>query len=219
MKIVALNYTVNTIKISVLLLLMTLLLNIDSYAQTFMGIKVGPSFSSVSSSTQYKESVIPGVHIGFISNFWVNAAWQFQGELLYSQKGYNHVICAGSYDKLATSYLEMPLVFRYRAWPISTNFIMNFGGGLYGGYLLSGKYKTNLGDGEITETLDIASADQRFDAGIIFDVGVDRQLGKGKLFIDLRIQPGVLSTGVFPAESQSQRNITTMVSFSYLFGL
>jgi hypothetical protein len=203
----------------VLSILIVLLMSGNVVAQTFMGIKVGPSFSSVSSSTQFKESVMPGVHVGFISNFWLNASWQFQGELLFNQKGYNHVICAGEYDKLTTSYVEMPLVFRYRAWPISTNFIMNFGGGLYGGYLLSGNYKTNLGEGEITETLDVSAVEQRFDAGIIFDVGVDRQLGKGKLFIDLRIQPGFLSTGVFPAESQSQRNITMMVSFSYLFGL
>lgn len=196
-----------------------LLCSIQLHAQTFAGIKAGVSLSSVSSSTQYKESILPGLHIGFVSNFTLNYAWNFQAELLYNQKGYNHVICSGSYDRLTSSYLEFPVSFRHRAWPISTNFIMNIGGGLYGGYLLSGKYTTNLGDGETQQTLDVESLDKPFDAGLILDIGVERQVSKGKMFIDLRIQPGLMNTGVFPAESQSQRNFSMMLSVSYMFGL
>jgi len=196
-----------------------LLCSIQANAQTFAGFKAGLSMSSVSSSTQYKESILPGIHIGFVSNFTLNYAWNFQAELLYNQKGYNHVICAGSYDKLSSAYVELPISFRHRAWPISTNLIMNIGGGFYGGYLLSGKYTTNLGNGETKQTLDVASLDKPYDAGLILDIGVERQVSKGKMFIDMRIQPGLMNTGVFPAESQSQRNISVMLSVSYMFGL
>jgi len=203
----------------VTLIAIGLLCSIQVSAQTFIGFKAGMTMSSVSSSTQYKESILPGIHIGAVSNFTLNYAWNFQAELMYNQKGYNHVICSASYDKFSSSYLELPVSFRYRAWPISTNYIMNIGGGFYGGYLLSGKYSTNLGDGETQQTLDVASVNNRFDAGLIFDIGVERQVGKGKLFIDMRVQPGLMNTGVFPAESQSQRNISVMLSVSYMFGL
>ncbi len=191
----------------------------ESRAQVFAGLKAGPSFSSVSASTQYKESVIPGLHVGLVGNFWINSTWSFQAEALYNQKGYNYIICDDCYDRLSLTYMEMPLMARYRAWPVSTNFIMNLGIGFYGAYLLSGKYRTDIGDGELVETLDMAGDRQRLDAGMLFDVGLERQVSKGKMLIDLRFQPGFMNTGVFPGESKSQRNVTLMLSVSYLFGL
>jgi hypothetical protein len=191
----------------------------ETFSQVFAGFKAGPSFSSVASSTQYKKSVLPGIHAGLVSNFEINGSWSFQAELLYNQKGYNHIICDDCYDRLALSYVEVPLAFRYRAWPVSTNFIMNLGIGGYGAFLLSGKYKTDIGDGELTESLDLSRDQQRFDAGLVVDLGLERQVSKGKMLVDLRIQPGLLNTDVFIGESKSQRNFSVMLSLSYLFGL
>jgi hypothetical protein len=190
-----------------------------SQAQVFIGPRLGTSMSSTSSGTQYKESVKMGLHGGIVSNFWLNYKWQIQAEVLYNEKGYNHVICQNSYDRLTTSYVELPLMVRYRAWPISTNFIMNIGAGFYGSYMLSAAYRTDLGDGEIIQSINVNEVDRFGDMGFNFDISFERQVGNGKLLIETRLQPGITNLNFGSSEIQSNRHFSAMLSLNYLFAL
>lgn len=190
-----------------------------SQAQVFIGPRLGTSMSSTSSGTQYKESVKMGLHGGIVSNFWLNYKWQIQAEVLYNEKGYNHVICQNSYDRLTSSYVELPLMVRYRAWPISTNFIMNVGAGFYGSYMLSAAYRTDLGDGEFIQSINVNEVDRFGDMGLNFDISFERQVGNGKLLIETRLQPGLSNLNFGSSEIQSNRHFSAMLSLNYLFAL
>lgn len=190
-----------------------------SQAQVFIGPRLGASMSSTSGGTQYKESVKMGLHGGIVSNFWLNYKWQIQAEVLYNEKGYNHVICQNSYDRLTSSYVELPLMVRYRAWPISTNFIMNVGAGFYGSYMLSAAYRTDLGDGEFIQSINVNEVDRFGDMGLNFDISFERQVGNGKLLIETRLQPGLSNLNFGSSEIQSNRHFSAMLSLNYLFAL
>ncbi|HMP99946.1 MAG TPA: hypothetical protein PKC24_09210, partial [Cyclobacteriaceae bacterium] len=102
--------------------------------------------------------------------------------------------------------------------PISTNFIMNLGFGGYFSYLIDAQYKTDLGEGEILQVLDPASLNRLSDMGLSFDIGLERQLGNGKLQIETRIQPGLGKLDFIPGEG-THRNFGVMFSLNYMFAL
>jgi len=193
---------------------------LQTKAQVFIGPRIGTSLSSTSSGTPYKESIKMGFHGGLVSNFWLNYKWQIQAEALYNEKGYNHVICkAGSYDRLNSSFVEVSVMVRYRAWPISTNFIMNIGMGFYGSYMINAEYRTDLGDGEIIQSIDPNAVNRFGDMGFNFDISFERQVGNGKLLIETRLQPGISSLNLVPSDVQTNRNFSAMLSLNYLFAL
>ncbi|MBR2050806.1 MAG: PorT family protein [Rikenellaceae bacterium] len=80
-------------------------------AQTWgYGPKVGITFSSANGVEGSKMRV--GVVAGAFASRWINDWFAIQGELLYSQQGYNTKI-AGVSEKFRLDYLTMPVLAKF----------------------------------------------------------------------------------------------------------
>jgi len=145
-----------------------------SYAQVRFGIKAGGNLANVDGMNQSKMrfgfSAGPALQINLAKMFFL------QSEILYSIKGAQSNSTQYSSDaKLSLNYINLPILFAYRAAP---NFSIKIGPEI--GRLLSAKSKV---DGSTTDLSDLYRD---------FDFGADLGLAYSfkKLALDLRYNYG-----------------------------
>lgn len=146
-----------------------------SYAQVRFGLKAGGNLANVDGFDQSKMKI--GVNVGPVLQ--VNLAKMFflQSELLYSIKGARAESTQTTNDtKLSLNYLNLPILFGYRA----QNFAIKLGPEI--GRLLSAKSKVDEG-----ATTDMSEFYKDFDFGA--DLGLAYTFKK--LAIDLRYNYGL----------------------------
>jgi hypothetical protein len=164
------------------ILILTLVLFLGTHtlkAQIHGGVKGGLSMATMNVDAPV------GYDTPFKLGFWGggflvlgDGLFRFQPEVLYVQKGVS-LEKSGTveYARSTMSYLEVPLMTRIHLGFNIVNLYFNVGG--YGGYWLSGKTTAYFPDpttgqlGETTTDYEFDDDfDNRFDAGLVFGVGV-----------------------------------------------
>ena len=140
-------------------------LSITTQAQTWgFGPKVGITFSSANGVEGSKMRV--GVVAGAFASRWINDWFAIQGELLYSQQGYNTKV-AGVSEKYRLDYLTMPMLAKFYVMDG-----LNFEAGGQIAYRVSAKQKLTEAD-----FLSLKQKTNRFHADLIFGVSYDFDFG------------------------------------------
>jgi hypothetical protein len=181
---------------NLILTLVLFLCTVALKAQIHGGVKGGLSMATMNVDAPV------GYDTPFKLGFWGggflvlgDGLFRFQPEVLYVQKGVN-LEKSGTveYARSTMSYLEVPLMTRIHLGFNIVNLYFNVGG--YGGYWLSGKtteYALNM-QGNLEKTSHDHEfdddEDNRFDAGLVFGVGVKVTV----VFIEARYSLGLVNS-------------------------
>ena len=182
------------------ILILTLVLFLGTHtlkAQIHGGVKGGLSMATMNVDAPV------GYDTPFKLGFWGggflvigDGLFRFQPEVLYVQKGVS-LERSGTveYTRATMSYLEVPLMARIHIGINMVNLYFNVGG--YGGYWLSGKstaYYPDPTTGNIEKTTTDHDFDDdydnRFDAGLVFGVGVKVTV----VFFEVRYSLGLVNS-------------------------
>lgn len=181
------------------ILILTLVLFLGTMtmkAQIHGGVKGGLSMATMNVDAPV------GYDTPFKLGFWGggflvlgDGLFRFQPEVLYVQKGVRFEKSGTvEYARSTLSYLEVPLMTRIHLGINMVNLYFNVGG--YGGYWLGGKttkYELNT-QGNLEETTHDHEfddeIDNRFDAGLVFGVGVKLTV----VFLEVRYSLGLVNS-------------------------
>lgn len=162
-------------------LLVVVAVSVATQAQTWgFGPKAGISFSSANGVEGSKMRA--GLVVGAFASRWVNDWFALQGELLYSQQGYNTNI-GGVSEKFRIDYLTMPVLSKF--YLIDG---LNFEVGGQIAYRVSAKQKVAK-----AEFLSLKQKTNRFHVDFICGLSYDFDFG---LILEGRYLLGLNSVGV-----------------------
>ncbi|MCF6366992.1 MAG: PorT family protein [Bacteroidales bacterium] len=203
--------------------ILILVLNLNNYSQTSIGIKSGINFSKAVYLSDYNEELInpirklkPGVVAGIFISQSLNKIISVQAEFLYSQKGLK-VIQQPFHKSINTmNYIEVPLTGHYSVVKRKHSSLNLYIGG-YAAYWTDGKYKrTDLGTEEITilkvDFNNLNYTFNRIDAGIIG--GFVYKTKKSDFFV--RYIHSMLGSSQINADALSNKVISIGMNFSLL---
>ncbi len=188
-------------------------------AQFSVGLKTGVSLADYSVSTKYTKANKGGLAAGLVVMNTLGKNIALQADLLYVQKGYNHQICNQCYDKFTSTFIEVPITFRYSFYlpKISSkleNLKAHAAGGLYVSRWLNAKYETKIFDSKITENY-VFSGEKRADFGPNFGAGLEYTLFAGSLLLDYRYSLGLVDMSA-PGSKNAQKNKSSVITLSYV---
>ena len=162
-------------------LLAVVAVSVATQAQTWgFGPKAGISFSSANGVEGSKMRA--GLVVGAFASRWVNDWFALQGELLYSQQGFNTNV-GGVSEKFRIDYLTMPVLAKF--YLIEG---LNFEVGGQIAYRVSAKQKVAK-----AEFLSLKQKTNRFHADFICGLSYDFDFG---LILEGRYLLGLNSVGV-----------------------
>ncbi|MBY0424005.1 MAG: PorT family protein [Cytophagales bacterium] len=172
-----------------------------------LGFKAGVNIASIALNQPDKETFRPGVNLGM---YYIQPLDKqkvsLQVELYFAQKGgyYKSATRAGSNQ---LNYLELPVLLRF-AHQMNNVYLYAVGGpylsGLLGGMYLADTAKTNL-------QIQFQSSDARLEFGLQAGGGIAYQLGKGRIFLDLRYTFGLTNVNA----NDYTRNRAAVISVGY----
>jgi hypothetical protein len=186
-----------------------------TWSQISLGLRSGASFSTMNTNTEFAEGMLPGLHAGLVGNIAFSDVASIQAEVLYNEKGYNHIICSSQYDKFKATYIEVPVLFKYAIKRFSGNLSLNVNGGMFLGFWRSAQYVTNVGDGEFKEDYRIGPENNTTDFGPAMGLGLDYRVGPGRFSVDFRYEKGMVDMNSRFRDTVKNTNSTLMGSFSY----
>jgi hypothetical protein len=171
------------------------------------GVKAGANFSNIDTDDLTSSS-----RTGFVGGVFVNLAWpvfNLQGELLYSQKGFNDAGFTGDETAdVSVGTIQVPVLFKF-GLPIPA-----VSPSLYAGpalsFTTSATAKTAAGDEDVKDL---------FESSVwSLILGADLTLG-GKLIVDLRYDMGLSNIGTNALTDVGSdvkgRTFTAMVGFAF----
>lgn len=170
-----------------------LLLVTAAGAQLNYGVKAGVNVSTINSEEDYNAK--PGLHVGGVAQYPINAAFRLQAEVNLSMQGAKW---GGASDsRTSSAYLQLPLLAAYRFAP---GVFVEAGPQV--GYLLSA---TDRYDGENHNVKEYV---KKFDAGLAIGAGyaLTPQLNAG-----IRYNAGLVKW------YDDERNAFFQVGVSYVF--
>jgi hypothetical protein len=208
----------------------SLVLVLSCFGQITLGPRLGLNFSKQSLDSPY-ETWKTGTVFGGVVNLPIKNELSFQGEFLFSQKGYREEFDGdNSYDELTSKYWEVPLLINYMYSAGQVNFFGN--AGAYLAYWKSGSYESKIGendvlveDYEFTSTPDEDGfSDNRFDYGVAVGAGVlyDRVGTAGNIILEFRYSQGFAPVSTVenpPADYTAGKNKTFSISLAYMLYL
>ena len=208
----------------------SLVLAISCFGQITLGPRLGVNFSKQSLDSPY-EIWKTGTTFGGVVNVPFKNEISFQGEFLFSQKGYREEFNGNeSFDELTSRYWEVPVLVNYLYSIGQVNFFGN--AGVFASYWKSGSYESKIGendvlveDYEFTKTPDADGfSDNRIDYGVAVGAGVlyDRVGTAGNIILEFRYTQGlapVNSVDNPPAGYTAGKNTTLNISLAYMFYL
>jgi len=185
---------------SIIVTLSLLILSTASFAGARIGLKAGGNWATLITDYDLGDNVtLSGGFIGGLSfGFGGGDVFEFGPEILFTQKGLRAAV-GDSYSKLQLNYIEMPLLFKWSFGAPSNVVRPSIFTGPYGSFLLAMNTKSDIDGVEDSESLEIDSTVNRFDAGMILGAGVGVKVGPGRFILDLR-----WSVGFIPLTDQSQ---------------
>lgn len=195
-----------------LLLVLVLFMTGSLFAQTRVGIRGGPNFSSITSrvnGTKTTSKIITSLEAGLTADVRLADEFYLQPGLLFEGKG---GISKNSDTKTVVSYLQVPVDFLYKPVLGKGNFVIAFGP--YFAFAVAGKYKSG------STTVDAFSNDagsarlKHFDAGANFQTGYEWHNG---LFLVMHTDLGLTNILANP-NGNSIKNTSFGVSVGYQFG-
>ena len=186
-------FLTSTIMKKLLFILCVSLLTLNLSAQNF-GVKAGTSFAWMGGE-EFDDLDVdanyynPGFALGGFAQFG-ESNMRFTAEVLYLQKGWDYSLVFLDQEissRIVLNYIESNAMGNFY---ISENSSIN--GGVYIGYLASGKNTTKTGGASSTEDLEFTSEDRRVDYGANFGFSLyltdalqlDARYGHGLLGID-----------------------------------
>jgi hypothetical protein len=207
-----------------------MILTLSCFGQITLGPRLGLNFSKQNLDSPY-ETWKTGTVFGGVLIVPIKNDLSFQGEFLFSQKGYREEFDGNnSYDELTSKYWEVPILVNYLYSIGQINFFGN--AGLFAAYWKSGSYESKIGendvlieDYEFTDSPDEDGfQDNRIDYGVAAGLGVlyDRIGTAGNIILEFRYTKGfapVNSVENPPADYTAGKNTTFSISFAYMFYL
>ena len=205
-------------------------LSISVFGQITLGPRLGVNFNRLNLDSPY-ETVKTGTVFGGVLNVPIKNDFAFQGEFLFSQKGYRKEFDGdNSYDELTTRYLEVPLFINY---VYSTGRINFFGNaGMYAAWWKSGTYESKIADNDVliedyefTDSPDQDGyTDNRLDYGAAIGLGVlyDKIGTSGNIILEFRYTKGFAPISTLenePPDYNPGKNATFSISLAYMLFL
>ncbi|HCO67231.1 MAG TPA: hypothetical protein DIT04_05675 [Dysgonomonas sp.] len=188
----------------VIVIILTSLIAINGYSQTYLGFKGAFSISSLTTGDAGSR---PGFNVGAVLFTPVSESWYFNPNILFSLNGAKS---AENYDPDFSSHfysIETPILLSYRIGDEQVSF--GFDMGVFARYGLFGGYWTDTAEGRIKP--DIFDSHKRFDVG--------PQLGMSvivnKIYMGCGVQYGLIK----PWENRRGKYLNYNLSFGYLFEL
>lgn len=198
---------------------------------TTFGIKVGPSFSSMTTKTNGDKNtsdMLVGLEGGVYANLPIAPQFYIQPSLMYEGKGGKETYDNGGVSgeaKTRLNYLTLPIDFLFKPEMPNGSGAWIIGVGPYFGYGLSGKTKLS---GEVGDVGGSASYDPFKDGGSDndaalkrFDAGANVQLGyemANGFNIGLNANLGLVNIANNGDDDNSARNTNFGVTLGYTFG-
>lgn len=191
-------------------------------SSTTFGIKVGPSFSSFTSSNGGEKStseMLVGLEGGVYANIPIAPQFYVQPSLMYEGKGGKY---KSSDAKMRLNYLTLPIDFLFKPEMPNGSGAWIVGVGPYLGYGISGKMEI-VGSGA-TDEVDpfektwIGGSDaalKRFDVGANVQLGYEMANGFN---IGLNANLGLLNIAKNDENDHSIKNTNFGVTLGYTFG-
>ncbi len=181
-----------------------------TYAQICLGGRLGFNMTRIVTdrNTLGTTSIKPGAQIGGVINYAWKTGVSFQGELLFSTKGYK-----ASKESFNASYIELPALIKIEI-PIKKPIVPFINFGSYVAYQASSKIVYN---DTITESLNKTTFNKdklnKLEFGMCLGAGVNYPLKKGVIIAEIRYTFGLTnvskSTGL-------DRNRVIGLYFTYL---
>jgi hypothetical protein len=172
-----------------------------------IGIRAGANISSIALNQPGKQTAQPGVQIGaYYIQPLDKQKVSVQFELYFAQKGgyYYGNTRAGN---IQLNYLEVPVLLRF-SHQINNVYLYALGGPYIAG-LLGGMYQADTAKSDLQ--IQFKSSDVRFEFGAQAGGGIAYQLGKGRVFLDLRYAFGLTNINTYDLT----RNRVFTVSVGY----
>lgn len=199
---------------------------------TTFGIKVGPSFSSMTSKTdgdKETSDMMVGIEGGVYANLPIAPQFYIQPSLMYEGKGgkenYSPTEDVNADIKIRLHYLTLPIDFLFKPEMPNGSGAWIIGVGPYFGYGISGKAKVsgNIGNANGSQSYDPfkesfmgGDADlKRFDAGANVQLGYEMANGFN---IGLNANLGLVNIANNGDSDNSARNTNFGVTLGYTFG-
>jgi len=192
------------------------------WAQTYFGVKVGYSpISTISFKPGYNQTPFYGEKpdFGLILKYYDNKWAGFQGELNFTQRGYNLPVHDTCQYRRVSDYVELPIIFQLHL-KLTGGLYVHVGAGCYAAYMLSSKegtdttgkmvlhnYKTNI------------LRDSKFDYGLVGGGGLSYDFKWGTIQLDVRIQYGFadLYKYNYTDAPQQSKSVVQNVNISYMY--
>ncbi len=199
---------------------------------TTFGIKVGPSFSSMTSKSEGdKETsdMMVGLQGGVYANIPIAPQFYIQPSLMYEGKGGKDKASGNNSEietKMRLNYITLPIDFLFKPEMPNGSGAWIIGVGPYFGYGISGKTKFtgNVGGAEGSTSFDPfketalggdEAALKRFDAGANVQLGYEMASGFN---IGLNANLGLVNIANNGDSDNSSRNTNFGVTLGYTFG-
>ncbi len=199
------------------------------WAQTLIGVKVGYSpLSAISFKPNLKATPFYGQKPDFglvIKNF-DNNRFGFQGEINFTQRGYNLTIKDTSQLRQVNSYIELPIFMQIHFNLASVYFHVQ--AGCYAAYLLSAKQGVDTIGTMVLKNYEFnILRDKRFDYGLVGSAGLSREFKWGVIQVDVRVLYGFgdlykytfEGMPMFQVMPEQSKAVVQNVSISYLYNI
>ena len=199
-------------------------------AQMTIGPRLGVNFSKQALNSPY-EVWNTGTLFGGVINIPFKNDISFQGEFLFSQKGYREEFNGNeSYDDLTSTYMEAPILVNYLYSTGRINFFGN--GGVFAAYWKSGTYESKIGENDIliedyqftTSSDDDGFKDNRLDYGLVIGAGIlyDKIGTSGNIILEFRYTKGLAPISSLENASLDfvpGKNTSLSISLAYMLYL
>jgi len=207
-----------------LLALLLFIIPTFCWAQMYIGFRTGYSpLTKISFKPDYKATSFPADRpdYGVIFKYYDDKYAGLQGEVNFTQRGYNIPFKETNQLRHVSNYVEVPLFFQLHL-NLSGGLYVHAGAGCYAAFLLSSKQGTDTtGTMVLTDyTLNILR-DNRFDYGLIGGGGLSYEFRWGVIQVEARVAYGYgdLYKYVYTGMPQQSKAVVQNFSFSYMYNI
>jgi hypothetical protein len=201
------------------LITMCILAYYSVHAQWYVGGKAGVVLADYESPTEFKSTLKQGIMIGLTASGKLNYDFGIQLDLEYMEKGYHHYVCNTIYEKLETTFIQIPFMLSYNI-PFAEKLKVRVKAGGYAAWWLSAKYSMEGYKPSTTEYDFDARGAKRFDFGPSAGAEAEYLLHNGNVFglefrYDLGVQDMETAEG---GGSNTNRTMSAGLFYKFLLG-
>jgi hypothetical protein len=206
------------------LFLFLIFLSKFSWAQTYIGIKMGYSpLSIISFKPDSKATLFLGERpdYGFVLKYYDNKWVGFQGEMNFTQRGFNRPY-RSTIDtaqlRQVNNYVELPMFMQLHINLAGVYLHVN--AGCYAAYLISSKQGVDTTGRMVLKNYHFnILRDNRFDYGLIGGAGLSHEFSWGVIQVEARVSYGFadLYKYTYSGMPEQSKAVVQNVSISYMY--